>query len=383
MNTDRNDDLVRLIRALEVLNDDTDDPQSSITYEEMDEHEERILARLRQSLAERDWPRRTSAHFPGTNARSCLRRGAAWFLTTAVIAAAYGVLGTFIATLPQPGLILALFVIIPSLLVFLWYLDARDPEVTRQSVLLDSRAAEFRQLQKRILLVACKVVAERRMCEDHGLATATSRLDSLGRQLRNARKSARTLAELFTEGSAEARQFDETCRRDPYRACSEYDHLPPAIDPQRIGAEIDNLMDILRLAGNVAVDIPLHMRIESKRSEMPPGYAGEIAEELKSIFREFQRSSQFLRAECRRTLRAFDALHSLVTTMLIKTLTRNPASRAAARAAVAASVLPHPLARRPAVRTAFLREASASGSGSWVWIGKATVAAITRGQKSA
>jgi hypothetical protein len=53
-----------------------------------------------------------------------------------------------------------------------------------------------------------------------------------------------------------------------------------------------------------------------------------------------------------------------------------------AQAAVAASALTQSTARRPAVRTAFMREASASSNRSWVWIGKATVAAITRGQKS-
>jgi hypothetical protein len=58
-------------------------------------------------------------------------------------------------------------------------------------------------------------------------------------------------------------------------------------------------------------------------------------------------------------------------------------SKATARVAVAVSVSPQPLARRPAARTAFLRAASASGNGSLSWIGKAAMAAMARDQKSA
>lgn len=384
MNADRNDDLVRLVRALEVLNDNTDDPQPSITSEEMDEHKERIIARLRHSMAERDRPRRTSTPHAGTNAKSCLRSGAARLLAITVVAAVYGVLGTLLTGWPQPGLILLfLFIIGPSLLVLLWHVEARDPEVTHQSVVLDSRAAELRQLQKRILLVARWVVAERRTCEDLGLATATSRLDSLASQLRAARKSVKNLIKLLTEGSEEAQRFAQTCGRDPYRACSEYDHLSLAIDPKQVGTEIDNLVHVLHIAGDVAVDIPLHIGIESNGSDTLTDRAGEIAAELRSIFREVQRSGRFLRTEWRSALRAFDALHRVVTTRLIKTLTRGPVSRATARVAVAASVSPQPLTRRPAARTAFLRTASASGNGSLSWIGKAAMAAIARNQKSA
>jgi hypothetical protein len=384
MNTDRNDDLVRLVRALEVLSDDTDDLQPSITAPELDESKERIMARLRQSMAKREQPRRTSTPRCATNARNCLRSGTARLLATIVVAAVYGVLGTLLTAWPQPGLILLfLFFLGPSLLVFVWHVEARDPEVTHQSVVLDSRAAELRQLQKRILLVARWVVTERRSCEDLGLVTATSRLDSLANQLRDARKSVKNLIKLLTEGSEEAKAFADTCGRDPYRACSEYDHPSLAIDPKQVGAEIDNLVHILHLAGDVAVDIPLHIGIVRNGSEISPDRVGEIAVELRSILREFQRSSPFLRTEWRSALRAFDTLHHLVTTRLIKTLTRGPVSRATARAAVAVSVLPQPLARRPAARTAFLRAAPASGNESLSWIGKAAMAAIAQGQKSA
>jgi hypothetical protein len=385
MNTDRNDDLIRLIRALEILNDDTNDPQPCIISEEIAEHRERILVRLRQSLAEHDWPQLTSTPPAGTNARNYLRSRAVRFLAIAVVAAViYGVLGTLLAAWPQPDLIfLFLFFIGPSFLVFLWNIEARDPEVTHRSAVLDSRVTEFRQLQKRIFLLARSVVAERRTCEDLGLVAATSRLDSLGSQLRDARKSAKTLVTLLTEGSEEAQRFAETCRHDPYRACSEYDRPSLTIDSKRVGAEIDNLVHVLRIAGDVAVDIPLHIGIESKGSGASPDRAGEIAAELSNMFREVQLSGRFLRTEWRSTLRAFDTLHRLVTTRLLKTLTRGPVSRATARAAVAASVLPQSLARRPAARAAFLRAASASGNESCLWIGKAAVAAIAQGQKSA
>jgi hypothetical protein len=390
MNSASNADMARLIRALEVLNDDTDKPPPAITAEEMAEHRELVLARLRQTLAERDQPQPASTPLPSTNARSSLRRGA-WFLATAVGAATYGVLGALLTSSSQRGLIiLTLFVIVPVLLVFWWHLEARDREVTRQSALLDSRAEELRQLHKRIRLVTRTVFAERRLCGGRGLEAATAKLDFLERQLRDAGNSARTLVNLVADGSEKARRFAEmyqrfaeTCQRDLYRACSEYDQLPLTIDPKRIGAAIDNLMQVLRLTGDVAVDIPLHIAIESRGPETSSARAGEIASELESIFREVQNSSRFLKTECRRTLRAFDTLHRLVTTILIKKIARDPASRVAARAAVAASVLSQPLARRPARRTAFLREAPVSGSSSWVWIGKASMAAMARDRKSA
>ncbi len=386
MNTDGNDDLARLIRALEVLNDETDDPQPSITSDEMDEQKERILARLRQSLAEHDGSRGTSTPHAETNAKNFLRSCAARFLAIAVAAAVYGVLGTLLTAWPQPGrglILLLLFFIGPSLLVCLWHVKARDPEVMHQSAVLDSRAAELRQLQKRILLVARWVVTERRRCEDLGLVTATSRLDSLGHQLRDASKSAKNLINLLAEGSEETRRFAEESRRDPYRACSEYDHPSLAIDPKQGGAEIDNLVHVLHLAADVAVDIPLHIGIDSNGSGTPPDRVGEIATELRSILREVQRSSRFFRTEWRNALRAFDTIHHLVTTRLMKTLTRGPVSEATARAAVAVSVLPQSLARRPAARTAFLRTVSASGNGSLSSIGRGVVAAIAQGQKAA
>jgi hypothetical protein len=385
MNTDRNDDLVRLVKALEVLNDDTDDPQPSITSAEMDEHKERIIARLRQSMVERDRPRRTSTlHHTGTNARSRLRSGMTRLLTITVVSAVYGVFGTLLTAWRQSVLILLfLFFIVPSLLVLLWYVEARDPEVTHQSAVLDSRAAELRHLQRRILLVARWVVAQRRTYEDLGLVTATSRLDALAGQLRDARKSIKSLIKLLTEGSEEAKRFAQTCGRDPSRACSEYDHPLLAIDPQQVGAEIDSLVHVLHLAGNVAVDIPLHIGIESNVRQTSPDRVGGIAVELRSILRDVQQSGRFLRTEWRSVLRAFDTLHRLVTMRVIKTLPRGPVSRATARAAVVVSVLPQPLARRPAARTAFLRAASSSGNGFLSWIGKATMAAMARDQKSA
>lgn len=384
MNTDRNDDLIRLVRALEVLNDDTNDAQPSITPAEMGEHRERIISRLRQSMVEQNRPRRTSNRHAGTNARSRPRSRAVRCLAITVIAAVYGVLGTLLPALPQSGLILLfLFFIGPSFVVLLWYVEARDPEVAHQSVVLDSRTAELRHLQRRMLLVARCVVAQRRRYADLGLVTATSRLDSLASQLRDARKTVKKLIKLLTEGSEEAKQFAQTCGRDPYRACSEYDHPSLAIDPREIGAEIDDLVHFLHLAGDVAADIPLHVGIENNSWQKSPDRIGEIVTELRSILRDVQQNGRFLRAEWRSTLRAFDTLHRLVTTGLIKTLPHGPMSSAAARAAMAVSVLPQPLTRRPAARTAFLRTASASGNRSFLWIGKAAMAAMVRDEKSA
>jgi hypothetical protein len=291
------------------------------------------LSRLRQQLAQ-DRPQQPAMWVPSTSTASRLRRAVA-FLSTAVGAAGYGVLATLFAS--SVYILLFLFVLVPTFLVLVWYLRARDPEVARPSALLDSRAQELRQVHHRLLVVTRTVVAQRRLCEDYGLKTAASKLDFLRNQLRDARKSTRTLAKHVAEGSEATRRFAQACERDPYRACSEYDQLPPIINPIRIGAEVDDLVRVLRLATDVAADIPVRIGIEGNEVGISIDAMGEIASELEGIFREVLNSGRFLMTEYRRTVRAFDTLHRLVTTMLIKKLARDPASRATARAAVVAS----------------------------------------------
>src|SRR5262249_37454272 len=224
------------------------------------------------------------------------------------------------------------------------------------------------------------VAAEQRVCESHGLSTAASKLRSLERQLHDASESTENLVELVTDASEEARRFMASCRSDSRKACSEYGRLPLVLDPERIETIIDNLVLVLRLAVEVAVDIPLY--IQGTESRISPIPAGKIVTEVEETFREFRGSSRLLKHECRSLLRSFDSLHSAVTSESISGLRLGRASRMTARAAMTASVLAQPTARRPAVRTAFVREASASTDRSLVLIGKATVAAITRGQKS-
>lgn len=313
---------------------------------------------------------------------------------TAAAVVVYGALGTLLFAVQHKELaIVLLFVVGPGILAFRWHLEAgafrclrfgRTPrtvpgwsdEVTRQSGLLDLRAAMLRDLLRRVHRVARKVAAERRVCERHGLVIATSKLDSLGRLLRAARKATKTLATLVAEGSEEAQHFAESCRRDPREACAEYSRLPLTVDPARIGAEVDSLVLVLRLAGDAAVDIPLHM------ADLPSVRVGTIAAEVETIFREVRMGIRPLQNDCGRMLRAFDMLHCLVIAQALAGLDVGRASRITARAAVAATVLPQPRVRKAAVRTAFLREAVASRGRSWVvWISTATAAAITRGLK--
>jgi len=373
-------DLLSLIRALEVLEDDTDTLRLAITPEEMILRRQRVLARLRTTRVEHDRPARLTAWMPRPTTTSRRRRVVTWLLATAAAIGCYGALTTLLAS--SGVVLIVLFALLPALLVFGWYFQARD-EVTRQSALLDSRAQELRHLHQRILLVARMIVAQRRLCEEHGLESAASKLDFLGHQLRAARKSVRALVKLIAGGSENTRRFVDARQRDPYGACSDYAQPPLAIDPDRIGIEVDDLVRLLRLANDVAVDIPLYVGISGEGIAVRPDAAGEIAAELGEIFRDVRRSTRFLKAECRKTLLAFDALHRLTTTTLINQLTRDPASRAAARTALALSALPRPLAHKPAVRTAFLREVPTSGDRSWVWIPKATTAALTQSQKSA
>jgi hypothetical protein len=341
------------------------------------------------------WP--TSTRTP-TNVGSRGRSASPWFLTAA-LSVVYGGLGHFITAFSHQTLVIVfLFAVGPGVVVLRWHSQARHPhhfinflrtprrgaewsdEITRQSDLLDARATALRDLLRRIHLVAGDVAAERRVCENHGLVTAASKLDSLRRLLQDASESAENLAELVTAGNEEARRFTASCRRDPREACSEYGWLPLLLNPERIGAVIDSLVLVLRLTSEVAVDIPLH--IQSKESRISTVPAGKIATAVESIFREVLGSRRSVKHECRSMLRTFDLLHRLVTTESIAALQLGLASRTTARAAVAATVLAQPRARRPAVRTAFVREASVSSGRSWVWIGKATAAAITRGQKS-
>jgi signal transduction histidine kinase len=329
------------------------------------------------------------------------RDGRPWFLAAAltVLVVAYGLVGQSITSFSHPERVIVLFFLIfPALVVLKWYLQVRQRDrfinflrtpqrsagwfndITRQSTLLDVRAAALGELLRRIRLVASNVAAERQVCESRGFFTAASKLDSLGRLLHDASESTENLAELVTDASEEARRFTASCRRDLYEACSEYVRLPLVLDPERIDTVIDNLVLVLRLTVEVAVDIPLHIRGEESNISTVP--VGEIAAEVESIFREFRGNSRSLKHECRSMLRAFDSLHRVVTNSSIATLKLGAASRMTARVAVAASVWAQPTARRPAVRTAFMRAASASRDRSLVLIGKATTAAINRGQRS-
>jgi hypothetical protein len=353
---------------------------------------------LEQCTIPAPWP--LSTGISRISVESGGRSARPWFLSAALVALVviYGIVGKSITAFSHPkSVIVLLFVIVPILLTLTWYLQARHPhfisflrtprraaewsdEVTRHSIILDVRAAALRDLLRRIHLVASNVAAEQRVCENHELFIAASKLTSLSRQLQDASTSTENLAELVTAGSEEARGFTASCRRDPREASSEYVRLPLVLDPERIEAVTDNLILVLRLTVEVALDIPLHIQGEELRISTVP--AGKIATEVGSIFGEFQGSSRSLKRECHSLLRAFDSLHCLVTTESLATLDLGHATRMTAQAAVAASVLTQSTARRPAVRTAFMREASASSNRSWVWIGKATVAAITRGQKS-
>jgi len=345
------------------------------------------------------WPTSTSVFRINADSR---RRSAtrSWFFTAAFVALAvvYGFVTDSVATWAHPGqVIVCLFVIIPVFFVFAWYLQVRHRDrflsflqsswqaagwfydVTRQAVLLDVRADALRNLSRRIDLVTSNVAAERQVCESHGLFLAASRLDCVAHQLQDASESTHHLTELLLEGGDEARRFATRCRHDPRDAWSHYGALPLVLDPKRIDTLLDNLVVLLRLTVEVAVDIPLHIDDQSRLSTVP---AGKIAAETENIFREFQHSSRHLKQECRSMLRAFDALHSKVATESLRTLPLGHASRVTARVAVAASVSTQPTARRPAARTAFLREASTSTNQSWAWIGKATVAALTESHQS-
>lgn len=321
-----------------------------------------------------------------------------WFITVTLVALAvvYVLAGNFIADFSLRDHVIALpFIIVAGIIVLKWHLQVhrfidvwRTPqtvaewldEIMRQSVLLDRRADALRDLIRRVHLVAGNVAAERRVCEIHGLSIATSELDSLGRQLQDVSNSVEHLAELVTESSEEARRFTESCQRDPREACSEYGRLPLVLNPERIEAAIDNLVLVLHLTVEVAVDIPL--QIQSKEPHISPVPAGKIATAVVEILQGVQGSSRSLKRQCRSMLRAFDLLHRLAAVESIAALELGLASRMTVRAAVAASVSTQPRARRPAARTAFVREVSLSRNQSWIWIGKATAAAIKRGQKS-
>jgi hypothetical protein len=311
----------------------------------------------------------------------------------------YMLVGNHIAvSLSRDLTIVLAFVIIPGFVVLKWYLQARRPhrlisslrtprrdvewfdEITHRSSLLDVHANALRNLIRRVDLVAGDVAVERQACESRGLYIAASKLDSLGRQLQDAGNSAKNLLVLITESTQEARRFTATCQRDPREACSEYGRLPLVLDPARIEATIDNLILVLHLTMEVAVDIPL--RIQGEDPRISTVGAGRIAEAVVNIFREVQGSNRSLKHECRCMLRVSDHLHRMVVAESIAALERGLASRMAARAAVAASVSTQPRTRRPAARTAFVREASVSENRSWIWIGKASAAAIKRGQKS-
>jgi hypothetical protein len=343
----------------------------------------------------------TSTSVSTLTVESHRRSARRWFSTAALVALAviYGLVANSITVPTHPAqVIVPLFVIIPVLFVVAWYLQARHRhrfisflrtswraagwfyDVTRQAALLDVRGAALGDLSRRIDLVTSNIAAERQVCESHGLFTAASRLDSLARQLHDASESTGNLAELVTQGSEEARRFAARCRHDPRDACSHYGQLPLVLDPKRIETLIDNLVLLLRLTVEVAVDIPLH--IDNKESRISTVPAGKVAADTENIFREFQQSSRPLKQECRSMLRAFDTLHSMVATESLRTLNLGRASRITAQVAVAASVSTRPTSRRPAARTAFIREASTSTNRSWTWIGKATAAAITQSQKS-
>ena len=345
-------------------------------------------------------PWSTSTSVSRINAESRKRSARSWCVTAALVALAvlYGLVANSLAAWVYPGqVIVCLFVIIPVFFVFVWYLQVRHRDrflsflqsswraagwfydVTRQAVLLDVRADALRDLSRRIDLVTSNVAAERQVCESHGLFLAASRLDCVAHQLHEASESTHHLTELLLEGGEEARRFATRCRHDPRDAYSHYGRLPLVLDPKRIDTLIDNLVLLLRLTVEVAVDLPLHIDDQSRISTVP---AGKIAAETENIFREFQHSSRHLKQECRSMLRAFDALHYVVATESLRTLPLGHASRVTARVAVAASVSTRPTARRPAARTAFLREASTSTTQSWAWIGKATIAALTESQQS-
>jgi hypothetical protein len=346
-------------------------------------------------------PLPASTSVSGINVEIRKRSTRPWLPTAALVAlgVVYGLIANSMTVRVHPDqVIVLLFMVVPSLFVLAWYLQARHRhrfisflrtpwktpgwfyDVTRQAVLLDVRAVALRDLSRRIDLVTSDVAAERQVCESHGVSVAASRLGSLQRQLHDASESTTHLAELVTQGSEEARRFMARCRRDPHDAYLQYGRLPLVLDPAQIETAIDKLVLVLRLTVEVAVDIPLH--IENKESRISTVPAGKIAAEAESIFREFQPSARPLKQECRSMLRAFDALHSAVATESLATLNLGRASRITARAAVAASVSTQPTARRPAARTAFIREASTSSNRSRVWIGKATVAAITQRQKA-
>ena len=135
-------------------------------------------------------------------------------------------------------------------------------EITHRSSLLDVHANALRNLIRRVDLVAGDVAVERQACESRGLYIAASKLDSLGRQLQDAGNSAKNLLVLITESTQEARRFTATCQRDPREACSEYGRLPLVLDPARIEATIDNLILVLHLTMEVAVDIPCASRVK-------------------------------------------------------------------------------------------------------------------------
>lgn len=329
------------------------------------------------------------------------RSAAPWFIAAGLVTLAtlYGLVNTFTTPSWPHGLIIAItFVIISLALVLNWYRQARQPhhftnfprtpqstvewfdEITRQSFVLNAHATALDDLIQRIHLVAGNVAAERQVCESHDLLIAAAKLHSLERLLHDASNSAENLAELVTDSTDEARRFIATCQHDPREACSEYSLLPLILDPERIDATIDNLALVSHLAVEVAVDVPLHIHDKELRISTAP--AGQITEGVVSIFQDIEANSRPLKHECRNTLRVFDLLHRMVVTESITTLDFGVASTIAARAAIAASVLTQPRARRPAARTAFVREASASTNRSWIRISKATAAAIKQGQKS-
>jgi hypothetical protein len=296
------------------------------------------------------------------------------------------------------GLLAVLFVIAPALLVVGWHRQARLPgtsgrtrvprtveawsdQIDRQGRALARRAGELAHRLDRLRHLEDLAAGERRLCADLGLVNVTAAVDDLQRSLGRATTAATALTGRVAGGAAEAQRFAARCRLEPAAARAEYGRLPWTTDPRQLAAEVDALLRELSTCADQAGELPLRITLDRPGPDHSAATrAAEITDGIGVVRRQVQAVRRPLLGECRQLLVAFDILHGLVTAREIGRITSGPGSKFAATAAVTASTLPQPRARRAAVRSAFLHAARPTATRpSWRWIGRATGAALAEG----
>jgi hypothetical protein len=347
------EDKERRLRFLDALDAaGRDDPPAPISAEQLARSTAKVLARVRQTMAEREQVRPVPVLPPPP------RRPVEWLPLVAL-----AVLTLAVAVFPHQGVVsVLLFVVAPLALLLKWTFEAyAGPELERECAVLDERARSFTSLGRRLTEAADAVAQARADCPD-GRPQA-DHLDEASTRLRSAAATLVVLADLVERTSATSRAF--AVNWHDVGSFSTHRDDTADIAPDRVRLTLVTALGQLRGLASMGIDVP------------SPGGAHTVGDEIEAVVHEVARSQTTLDRELRRLERAFDTVHHSAAVYTIKTGIPARLVRNAALIGMNVNVSTLSRARRSPARTVFVQTVPMGSETSLRHVHRAAVAMRT------